>query len=458
MPQTSSDTHQYTNTWQQRSVRLNSLHIKALLDELKHPVFLDSANSNIGKASVISGNPNKVFKGDNADQLSSLVLPTLDSPQNIKAVAFSCGYIGYLKYSLGESLIIGNTTRNEELTKPSSDYAIGLYTWSLVGCNNHYLLTFSPLCTEEQRNAINSLVEKILFEQKRNHDTNPLQDIENEYRSIKWSKNIGQSEYLDKLATIHTYILEGDIYQANFTQRFEARSNMPALDIYFHLRELTETPFSAFMSIAEQNTDEDSLLSFSPERFIQIQNRVIKTSPIKGTSTNDGDETRSRDLLKSTKDRAENLMIVDLLRNDLSKVCKPHSVRVDDLFSLQTFNNVHHLVSNISGELADDINELTAFLSCFPGGSITGAPKKRAMEIIKETENTPRDAYCGSAFYWNIDGNFDSNILIRTIVKKRDQLFCWAGGGITVESDGLAEYNESLQKVANITGILPEQS
>ena len=197
------------------------------------------------------------------------------------------------------------------------------------------------------------------------------------------------------------------------------------------------------------------MLSFSPEQFIQVKGREITSKPIKGTSSKRIEKISKQgsSLKESAKDRAENLMIVDLIRNDLSKVCEIGSVNVPKLFDIEQHGHLEHMVSTVQGTLEPNGDPFSALVSCFPGGSITGAPKKRAMEIIDELEQFPRSAYCGSMFYISDSGRLDSNILIRTIVYDRKRYFCWAGGGIVNDSKADSEYRECLEKVRHLTGI-----
>jgi para-aminobenzoate synthetase component 1 len=214
------------------------------------------------------------------------------------------------------------------------------------------------------------------------------------------------------------------------------------------LREACPTPFSGFQSLPDQG----AVLSLSPERFVHISERRVETRPIKGTRprghTPEEDAAHAADLLASPKDRAENLMIVDLLRNDLGRTCRTGSVSVPQLFSLESYPNVHHLVSSVIGTLADDKDALDLIAGSFPGGSITGAPKIRAMQIIDELEPTRRGLYCGSLMYLDVRGEMDSSIAIRSLLVKDGQVCCWGGGGIVADSQWEAEYQESLTKVA----------
>ncbi|WP_197474113.1 chorismate-binding protein, partial [Oleiphilus sp. HI0066] len=213
--------------------------------------------------------------------------------------------------------------------------------------------------------------------------------------------------------------------------------------------------YCAFIEIA----DNHFVASISPEQFIECDHGTMMTKPIKGTVKSTGRITKEQTSeLQNSKNRAENLMIVDLLRNDLSKVSRLHSVNVTKLFDIESFNNVHHLVSTITSEIdCSKHTPFTAFLSAFPGGSITGAPKKRAQEIITELEAHPRRFYCGSIFMWDNDlDKFQSNILIRTVEIEKKKAFCWGGGGIVADSQLDEEYMESLNKIAHITGKLIE--
>ena len=196
----------------------------------------------------------------------------------------------------------------------------------------------------------------------------------------------------------------------------------------------------------------------SPERFLQTANQRVITSPIKGTIGRGADRKLdielAKQLLDSPKDRAENLMIVDLMRNDLGKSCLPGSIHVDELFELQSFDTVHHLVSTISGQLNEGISPGQLLASCFPGGSITGAPKVRAMEIIEELEPNRRSIFCGAIGYISCDGQMDTNIAIRTMVHESDKVYCWAGGGIVADSDCDSEYQECFTKVDKLMAAL----
>ena len=268
--------------------------------------------------------------------------------------------------------------------------------------------------------------------------------------NARWSKN----EYQAAFKQVQEYIKAGDCYQINLTQEFTAKAQGCLLDIAEDFWKLTNAPYSGYLKI-----DDFELLSCSPELFIDFQaNRKIVTRPIKGTMPRYADpkqdEQSKQRLIDSKKDQAENVMIVDLLRNDLSVYAETGSVKTPQLFEIESFNQVHHMVSEVTATLKDDSNPFDVLMAALPGGSITGAPKIRAMQIIDELEGAPRGAYCGSLGYFNFDGTGSWNILIRSIQKYQDDVSLWAGGGVTIASDCDAEYQECFDKVAAMLELL----
>jgi para-aminobenzoate synthetase component 1 len=265
--------------------------------------------------------------------------------------------------------------------------------------------------------------------------------------------NMDSTAYAQAFARIKHYLQAGDCYQVNLTQRFAADYDGEPWTAYQLLRRLNAAPFSAYLHLPEAR-----ILSSSPERFLKLDNGHVETKPIKGTrprkAAADDDRQQITQLANSTKDRAENLMIVDLLRNDIGKTCKKGSVKVPALFAVESYATVHHLVSTVTGELADDQDALDLLRSCFPGGSITGAPKIRAMEIIEELEPHRRGVYCGSIAYISFDGKMDSNIAIRTLVCADHTVRFWAGGGIVNDSVLEEEYQECFDKAAALLQVL----
>jgi para-aminobenzoate synthetase component 1 len=269
-----------------------------------------------------------------------------------------------------------------------------------------------------------------------------------------FTSNFSQDSYRHAFERIQAYIHAGDCYQVNLAQRFSATCSGDPWAAYRALRNVAAGPFSAFLAMEDDN----AIISLSPERFISLQGHHVQTSPIKGTrprySDPEADRLAAEELCRSAKDRAENLMIVDLLRNDLGRSCIPGSIHVERLFEMQSFATVHHLVSTISGELREDCGPAEVLRNSFPGGSITGAPKRRAMEIIAELEPHPRQIYCGSVLYISADGRMDSNIAIRTLLCQQGQIHCWGGGGIVADSQWQQEYQEVYDKVGKFLATL----
>ena len=282
---------------------------------------------------------------------------------------------------------------------------------------------------------------------------NPLEESKLEFNlTTAWQTNFSQQQYHQAFDQVQSYIEEGDCYQVNLAQRFMANCTGSSWDAYCQLTNENNAPFSAFI-----NTGEADILSLSPERFIQLKANIVETKPIKGTmprgATEELDLHYKNKLIASKKDQAENLMIVDLMRNDLGRSCIPGSIKVPELFKLESFQSVHHLVSTIEGKLENDEDAFSLLAHCFPGGSITGAPKIRAMDIIDQLEPNRRTYYCGSIGYIDIRGNMDTNICIRTLVRKEQQIYCWAGGGLVRESVAEQEYQETFDKVSKILPV-----
>lgn len=272
-----------------------------------------------------------------------------------------------------------------------------------------------------------------------------------ESMALRWRSMMSPDQYRQRFEQLQQHILDGDIYQANLTRQWHSDCPIDIADwsLYQRLIEQVPAPYSVFHRAADH-----SLLSVSPERFLTIDKGAMVTQPIKGTRPRgkdpQSDSEQAQALQNSSKDRAENLMIVDLLRNDLARNAVPGSVQVPRLFELMSYSNVHHLVSTVTAQLQPQISPLQALMDAFPGGSITGAPKRRAMQIIDELELAARASYCGSAFWFSDDGYLDSNILIRSLVRRGSTLTCAGGGGIVADSDADSEYAESATKVRQL--------
>lgn len=273
--------------------------------------------------------------------------------------------------------------------------------------------------------------------------------------SLTITSNFSKDEYINAVKKIIEYIKNGDVFEVNLSQKFKAILNksFPQKKLYNFLRDKNKAPFSANITLNNLQ-----ILSFSPERFIKIKNNYIVTCPIKGTIKRDNDFIEDKFLANilhnSEKDRAENIMIVDLMRNDLSKICEKTSVKVSELCKIESFTNVHHLVSTIKGKLKSSIKNTDIIKTCFPGGSITGAPKIRAMEIISEIEKSNRNIYCGSIGYFSFNNIADLSIAIRTVIINDNELHLSAGGAITLDSNPESEYQETILKAEKIISIL----
>lgn len=274
---------------------------------------------------------------------------------------------------------------------------------------------------------------------------------------LAWRSNFTQATYEQAVETVRDYIRAGDIYQANIAQRFAADlpPGFDAFAFYRRLRARNPAPFAAYLECGRL-----TVASSSPERFLRLDGRRIETRPIKGTAPRSPDpaedRARAEALLASDKERAENVMIVDLLRNDLSRIAAPHSVAVPTLCGLETYAGVHHLVSAVTGRLREGADALDLLAACFPGGSITGAPKLRAMDIITQVEGDARELYCGAIGWLGFDGSLDTSIAIRTVLLDGDQAVLQAGGGVTLLSDPAAEYRETLTKAERVFAAFPD--
>ncbi len=264
---------------------------------------------------------------------------------------------------------------------------------------------------------------------------------------ITFASAFDQKGYMVAVERMRQYIRTGDVYIANMTHTYRGTTERDGFHIYKILRHLNPAPFAAYMPL-----DGFEVLSSSPERFMQIRQGKVATRPIKGTRPRSTipeiDEANKRALEESEKDKSELLMVVDLERNDLSKVCRPYTVKVTELFEIESYATVHHLVATVEGKLKEEQTAVDCMKACFPGGSITGTPKIRAMEVIEELEQTRRHLYTGCIGYFGFDGNADFNIVIRTILKQGKEVHIGVGGGITWESDPGAEYQETLDKAA----------
>ena len=414
-------------------------------------VFLDSGTSGHGaELEVVTALPTTIhrlqdYSTNLADWMTALEADLHKSCAQHAILGTSdcftgCVAIGSLDYDAPAGSLRAQDLRD-------SRTMAGLYHWLLVTHRSSQTteLLIHPDCPAVTRQRIIALVKN-----RRPAATASF------HLAANFRPAISKPQYQAHIARIQEYILAGDCYQVNYAQRFEATLEGDAWSAYRYVRTILAGGFSGFLRTAEDH----SILSLSPERFLRIHQGSVMSQPIKGTAPRHSDPEQdtalAQALLSSEKDRAENVMITDLLRNDLGQFCETGSVRVTELCGLHSFNNVHHLISTVEGRLAPGVSAGQMLLATSPGGSITGAPKKRAVEIIAELEPTPRGAYCGSLFILGGNDWLQSSIAIRTLEVTGDTVHCWGGGGITASSQWEAEYQETLDKVGPIMAALEE--
>ena len=447
----------------------DSAELFASLRQLPFPAFLDSSNygGEFGRYDILCADPShRLINRDGQTQLqlrdgSSQLLTQLpfEALQQLlieqgfdghasDELPFCGGALGYFGYDLGRCYSPLTNQAVDDIDLPQMQ--VGIYHWAIIVDHQRQQTTLAShnLNTQQLQAIANALANS-------NTINIPFKLVN------RFLSNLSTDQYRDRFEQVIDYIHAGDCYQINLAQRFSSSYQGDPWTAYQQLRKQTHTPFSAYLEF-----DGGTLLSLSPERFLQVSDSRVETRPIKGTRPRhedvDRDLSLKQQLLNSTKDRAENLMIVDLLRNDLGRTCSTGSVKVPELFKIESYANVHHLVTSITGQLSQPIDAIKLLRDSFPGGSITGAPKIRAMQIIEELEPHRRSAYCGSIGYIGFNGRMDSNICIRTLVADRqdDQggnLHCWAGGGIVADSECEAEYQETFDKVNNLLECLEHE-
>lgn len=446
---------------------------EAFCDE-KNSIFLDSGMDyrKLGRFSIIVADPFLVFKskGKRVEVLRDGNVEVLNgNPLNVLKKFFykyqveptpelptlTAGAVGYFGYDLGWQLEKLPSVAVDDLGL--DDIYLGFYDWALIFDNlkkkNYICSTGLPeensrtrrLLAKERIKAVKSRLSQI-------KDRNPGFPPAASNDSLLFS-NFKKTSYLYAVEKVKEYIASGDIYQANLSQRFTTEIKSRPYELYKRLRLLNPAPFASF-----HNLEDLAIVSSSPERFLRISGRDVSTRPIKGTrprgKTISEDKKLKNELLLSKKDRAELIMIVDLERNDLGRVCDYGSVRVDELIALEKYSTVFHLVSTVAGRLHKNKDHIDCIKACFPGGSITGAPKIRAMEILEELEPTKRGLYTGSIGYLGFNRETDLNIVIRTIIAKGDKIHFQVGGGIVADSMPENEYQETLDKAKALIDAL----
>jgi para-aminobenzoate synthetase component 1 len=370
------------------------------------------------------------------------------SHESLAYVPFTGGALGYLGYDFGRRYERIGENALADIRLP--EVALGIYDWAVVvdhfvqrawlfghGNDPQTFLSWDELC---DRFASPPATTCAPFE--------VVSHVES---------NLPREQYAEAFDAVKRHIEAGDCYQINLTQRFSAQVRGDAWDAYRRLREFSPAPYSAYLQYPFAQ-----IVSSSPEQFVSVVHGHAVTKPIKGTRPRVPDKAldveQAEQLASSVKDRAENVMIVDLLRNDFGRVCSAGSIEATRLFDVESFANVHHLVSTVEGDLRNDADALDLLEACFPGGSITGAPKVRSMQIIESIEPHRRSVYCGAIGYVGFDGNMDTSIVIRTLLVTAGKVYAWAGGGIVADSVLEDEYQESLDKAAAMLRLLSYSS
>ena len=435
---------------------LNPFYVYNIFKDEVNSVFLDSSkeDKNLSKFSFIGINPfcNFTYKNGkgyiNGEEIQEkdpfIALEKLVNQYKINydsSIPFVAGAIGYFSYDIGRTIEVLPSTAKKELEIP--DAIFNFY-------NN--LIIFD---LQNKKTFISSLGmgEKIEDIEEKLKDYKEISEPNIIESNNKFISNFEKEDYEKEISKLREYIRSGDVYIANMTREVWCYNKENSFSIYEKLRSINKAPFSVYM-----NFKDFQVISSSPERFLYVKDGIVHTRPIKGTrprGKNPLEDMKNRKALEnSEKDKAELLMIVDLERNDLSKVCKPNSVKVTELFKIEEYATVFHLVSTIEGELEDGVSAVKCIRECFPGGSITGAPKIRAMEIIEELEGLRRNLYTGSIGYFDLRGNCDFNIVIRTIIKKDDKAYFGVGGGITWDSKEEDEWFETIDKGKALMKVL----
>lgn len=448
------------------NIKFNPLEVYNGFKNQINTILLDSSkeDENLSKYSFIGLNPYLLFEakgndcyinkekvqGSPFEVLEKLVSEYKFTMEEYKEIPLLSGAIGYISYDAARVIEEIPNTSNEDFN--ISDISFAFYKNIIIfdlKNNKQYITSLDGI--DEEIEDILDLINKNAMEIDYNKDNIKTELSEKDYS--KFSSNFTKEEYKNAISRLKDYIVSGDVYIANMTQRFTIENKENGFDIYKKLRSINKAPFSAYV-----NFEDVEIISSSPERFIEVKDKKVITRPIKGTrprgKNREEDIKNSLELMNSEKDKAELLMVVDLERNDLSKVCRPHSVKVTELFKLEKYATVFHLVSTVEGMLKENISAVKCIKECFPGGSITGTPKIRSMEIIEELEGLKRNIYTGIIGYFDFRGNADFNIAIRTIVKKENKAYFGVGGGITFDSIEEDEYLETIDKAKALMKVL----
>ena len=424
-------------------------------------MFLDSSLENqLGRYSVIGFQPYLIFKEENGifykndipqeGSIEQALKQYLrenreENPTHLPLVS---GGLGYFSYDYGRKFEQIKSRHEEKIKMPEAMFVF--HTFLIIDDKEKKELYLTVRGEAEEKDAVNRIIGEI-------RGCEPYHRPKKQENLAPFTPNFTKEDYKQTIDRMISYIVEGDIYIANMTQQLTVNSKKNPYEAYRYLRTHNPAPFGGFFQCGDFQ-----IVSASPERFMQVKDGYIETRPIKGTrkrgETPQEDQALKEELKNSSKDRSELLMIVDLERNDLNHVCEPGSVQVTEHFAVETYATVFHLVTTIVGKLQEGLTAVDLIPAAFPGGSITGAPKIRAMEIIDELEHDRRNLYTGSMGYFSFDGNCDLNIVIRTAIHKDGGYHLGVGGGITCESDLEFEYEETLQKAKAVLEALWEEA
>ena len=445
---------------QKYQTSLDSNDILLKLRDQKYLMFLDSSkfHKKFGRYSILVCNPIHVLKSKNKEIFWDDNLLECEDPFEVlqekldlfkqiykSDLPFIGGFVGFFGYDLKAFIEKLPAKAEDDIKMP--DLFLGLYPGGLVIDHLEKVVYLTDADIDHRGNERIEAYKSILESKKSVHK------IQYEYSKGPVTSNFTKDDYLIGIQKVKDYIRSGDIYQANFTQRFSCPIQGHPFDLYQELRKNNPAPFSSYIDFGTGH-----ICSSSPERFIEVRNGIIQTRPIKGTMPRYKDPVKDEEsknmLINSKKDQSELLMIVDLERNDLSKIAQTGTVKVPELFKLESYETVHHLVATVEANIDPSYSVTDLIKATFPGGSITGTPKIRAMEVIDELEPTARALYTGSIGYIDFNQNLDLNIVIRTFICKDNQAYFQAGGGIVWDSSLEAEYQESLDKAIALKNTL----
>lgn len=430
------------------------MQLFAPIRKRRQAVFLQSAAKSLGRYDIISADPRfmliaypqkTVLMRDNHQEIIDrdpieYLIAQLPPKLPPSPYPFIGGIIGYCAYDWG--LELHNIKRH---IKPHHQLPLlhcGLYDWAIVV--DHQNKTTTYISYDLAKDHQGFLAELL---------NSPSMTDTHFQLTRAWRSNIDYAQYQQQFSRIQEHLHNGDCYQVNFSQRFFAQYEGDPWQAYQRLMASCSAAFCSYLNCGDHH-----ILSLSPERFLKVSGDKVETKPIKGTrprgKTAIEDTQLALELQNSDKDRAENVMIVDMLRNDLGRLCTSGSISVPHLCALESYHNVHHLVSTVLGQLPPDCHPLQLLKSIFPGASITGAPKKRVMEIIEQLESHQRHIYCGSIGYYSVDGQLDSNIAIRTALCYDGHIEISGGGGIVLDSQVAEEYQEIQNKIGGMLSAI----